>query len=126
MAQGVEGNVPGENQLVVALVVGEGGRVEGPGRQHLGIGGGRPAGVSRMWSSSRSCPKAVNRSATVASAADHDQDLEAVTSLAQPVRRALYDFVAGSVEPVSPTLARQHQPTIQRPAPKANRRTEAQ
>jgi predicted ArsR family transcriptional regulator len=32
---------------------------------------------------------------------DHDRDLEAVTSLAQPVRRALYDFVAGSVEPVS-------------------------
>lgn len=29
-----------EHQLVVALVVGERGRVEGPGCQHLGVGGG--------------------------------------------------------------------------------------
>jgi predicted ArsR family transcriptional regulator len=31
----------------------------------------------------------------------HDTDLEAVASLAEPVRRALYDFVAASAEPVS-------------------------
>lgn len=30
-----------------------------------------------------------------------DPDLEAVASLAEPIRRALYDFVAGSGEPVS-------------------------
>lgn len=30
-----------------------------------------------------------------------DADLEAVASLAEPIRRTLYDFVAGSAEPVS-------------------------
>src|ERR1700733_745617 len=38
LAQRVEGDVPGQDQLVVALVVGEGGEVERLGRQELGIG----------------------------------------------------------------------------------------
>lgn len=36
---------------------------------------------------------------------EHDTDLEAVASLAEPIRRALYDFVAASAEPVSRDLA---------------------
>lgn len=31
----------------------------------------------------------------------HDRDLEAVASLTEPIRRALYDLVAGSADPVS-------------------------
>lgn len=35
------------------------------------------------------------------SAADNDHDLEVVASLAEPVRRSLYEYVAGSADPVS-------------------------
>jgi hypothetical protein len=44
LAQRVEGDVAGQHQLVVALVVGEGGEAERPGCEHLGVGGGDPPG----------------------------------------------------------------------------------
>ena len=44
LAQGVQRDVPGDDQLVVALVVGEGRQVELRGGQQLGVGGGHPAG----------------------------------------------------------------------------------
>lgn len=49
LAQGLKGDVPGEDQLVVTLVVGERREVEWLGRQELGIGAGDPSGrLSQM------------------------------------------------------------------------------
>ena len=44
LAERLEGDVTGEHELVVALVVREGGEVERTGRQELGEGEGDPAG----------------------------------------------------------------------------------
>jgi hypothetical protein len=44
LAQRVERDVPGQHQLVVALVVGERGEVELARGEQLAVGGGHPAG----------------------------------------------------------------------------------
>jgi hypothetical protein len=42
LADGGERDVAGEHHLVVALVVGEGGHLERPGAEHLGVRAGHP------------------------------------------------------------------------------------
>jgi hypothetical protein len=44
LAEGLEGDAPGQDQLVVAFVVGKGGEVEFPGGEQLGIGAGHSPG----------------------------------------------------------------------------------
>ena len=70
LAERVERDVAGEDELVVALVVGEGREVERPGREQLGVGGRRPAeGCRRVCSSSGPGRGRASRSATARSAA---------------------------------------------------------
>ena len=44
LAEGLEGDAPGQDELVVALVVGKGGEVEVPRGEQLGVGAGHPPG----------------------------------------------------------------------------------
>src|SRR5688572_26419860 len=44
LAEGLEGNAPGQDELVIAFVVGEGGEVEVPRGEQLGVRLGYPPG----------------------------------------------------------------------------------
>ena len=69
LAERLHRDAGGQDQLVVALVVGERGQVERRRGEELGVGVGDPAGVSARCGSAGSRPSARSRAATACSAA---------------------------------------------------------
>src|SRR6476646_4703364 len=68
-AEGVEGDVARDHELVVPFMVGEGGEVERLGGEHLGVHARHSAGVSASDPSVMSAPRAWSRCRAASSAA---------------------------------------------------------